>query len=289
MKKDVKDPVVSQRYREIADEQAPDALNQAVLREARQQPGRRYSRSVSWLRPMAWAASIGLCLAIVVELNNVPRPEPSLEPLPASVPAPARSLLAEEEAPEQGLDATTIAIEPTTTEKRVEPDVEPDVEPGLLPEQLEQRVRKSVDEDGRVTLDDLAQLEKLEAGHPGDAQRNDDFRAVDGPNLDDIETLTRMREGDSASAIPLESPDKDATADAAGGAEDARQAATGAFALRAAPAMEMAISATCEPHERKTPEAWLHCIEGLETDGMTDLAQRERELLLETFPDFELP
>ena len=50
----VADPLVSQSYRESAAEITPPALDQAVLRQARREGGSRYSRSVLWLRPMAW-------------------------------------------------------------------------------------------------------------------------------------------------------------------------------------------------------------------------------------------
>ena len=47
----VTDPLVSRTYRESAQERVPDALDRAVLQQARQNAGNRYSRSVIWLRP----------------------------------------------------------------------------------------------------------------------------------------------------------------------------------------------------------------------------------------------
>lgn len=71
----VTDALVSQTYRESASEHVPEALDRAVLSEANKHSSNRYSRSLIWLRPMAWAATISLCLAIVVEINSVPQPE----------------------------------------------------------------------------------------------------------------------------------------------------------------------------------------------------------------------
>ena len=38
-----------------------------------------------------------------------------------------------------------------------------------------------------------------------------------------------------------------------------------------------------------SPDTWLECIEALEAQGLADAAQRERERLARTFPEFELP
>lgn len=300
MNEDVRDPVVAERYRDIAVETTPESLDQAVLREASQQAGSRYSRSVFWLRPLAWAASIGLCLAIVIELNNIPRPEPSMMPVPASVPAPARSASLEEEAAdgESNLPAAT-----EDAEAAVEQDADVD-ETGVLAEHMEQRARKSVDADGRVSLDDLAQLEKAKSEEAYETLQRDDFAAVEAPALDELETLSRMREGSNTSDIPVGGAAMDTTAgvampaalpedvdmaDLAGLASETKQASARSFAPGTAPALELAIDLACTAADRETPESWLTCIQGLETDGMTEIAASEREQLKEAFPEFELP
>lgn len=70
------DERVADTYRSLATERAPDRLNQAVLRMAARATEKRYPRTIAWLRPMAWAATIGLSLAIVLEITNLPQPEP---------------------------------------------------------------------------------------------------------------------------------------------------------------------------------------------------------------------
>lgn len=69
------DAAVSATYRELADERAPASLNESILRDARAHAGRGYPGSMRWLRPMAWAATVGLSLAIVVQLTTLEEPQ----------------------------------------------------------------------------------------------------------------------------------------------------------------------------------------------------------------------
>ena len=93
------DKVVSDTYRQLRRESAPDYLNEKVLQQAASVAARpRYSRSIMWTRPLAWAATIALCLAIVLEVTRVPTPEI------ADIPEPLETLEAE--------PASTLAPEP---------------------------------------------------------------------------------------------------------------------------------------------------------------------------------
>ncbi len=70
------DETVSATYRELSWEGAPNHLNEKVLQQAAERALRpRYSRSVMWTRPLAWVATVGLCLAIVLEVTRVPTAE----------------------------------------------------------------------------------------------------------------------------------------------------------------------------------------------------------------------
>ena len=68
--------LVSETYRAFADERTPEHLNRAVLRDAAKAARPRYLRSVSWTRPLAWAATITLSVALVLEVSNLPEPGP---------------------------------------------------------------------------------------------------------------------------------------------------------------------------------------------------------------------
>lgn len=98
------DQLVTDVYKAMASEQAPDHLNQRVLRFAAREGRTRYSRARAWIRPTAWAATIGLSFAFVLELTRLPsieadpaigaqRSEPTTPAVarPDRVPKPDRS------------------------------------------------------------------------------------------------------------------------------------------------------------------------------------------------------
>lgn len=71
------DARLSTAYRELAQEKTPAALDAAVLDAARHSlAAQRLARAPGWIRHLAWAASIGLCLAIVLQVSVVPEPAP---------------------------------------------------------------------------------------------------------------------------------------------------------------------------------------------------------------------
>jgi hypothetical protein len=83
------DPHVSAAYREIADERTPEHLDHAILNAARDAAGPRWNKAVAWLRPAAWAATIGVCLAIVIEIALLPDQDPAAVDLVPQESAPA--------------------------------------------------------------------------------------------------------------------------------------------------------------------------------------------------------
>ena len=82
------DPRVSAAYRDMATEHSPEHLDHVILNAARAAAKPRWNRAVAWLRPAAWVATIGVCLAIVVEISLLPEPQPA-DIAPASDMAPA--------------------------------------------------------------------------------------------------------------------------------------------------------------------------------------------------------
>ena len=76
---------VSDTYRELAAERTPDYLDARVMRAASGNGRTRYAIARGWTRPLAWAATIALSFAIVLELTQVTVPEPgSPEPQQAT-------------------------------------------------------------------------------------------------------------------------------------------------------------------------------------------------------------
>ena len=83
------DPHVSAAYRKIADERTPEHLDHTILNAARGAANPSWNTAVAWLRPAAWAATIGVCLAIVIEISLLPDQDPAaVESIPQE-PAPA--------------------------------------------------------------------------------------------------------------------------------------------------------------------------------------------------------
>lgn len=89
------DRLVSTTYRELANESTPDALDRSVLRKAAAAARPGYLRSMFRMRPMAWVAMAGLCLAVVLRITQLPQPEEAVietdAVFPATVQAPERS------------------------------------------------------------------------------------------------------------------------------------------------------------------------------------------------------
>ena len=65
------DPRVSEEYRAIAKETTPPELDSKVLSMAANDVRPRVGLARAWFRPLAWAATIGLSLAFVLELSQL--------------------------------------------------------------------------------------------------------------------------------------------------------------------------------------------------------------------------
>jgi len=72
---DTRDELVSHTYRELGAPNTPLHLNKTILQMASddgRRGGIRNTLHLAWMKPVAWAATIGLSLAIVLELTEVP-------------------------------------------------------------------------------------------------------------------------------------------------------------------------------------------------------------------------
>ena len=75
---------VSQAYRDIAQETSPTELDDKVLAMARQEARTRYGLARAWIRPAAWAATIALSFAFILEMTYFSEEPPVDVPVPAS-------------------------------------------------------------------------------------------------------------------------------------------------------------------------------------------------------------
>lgn len=119
------DPRVSAAYREMADEGAPGHLDHVVLNAARGAAQPRWNNALGWLRPAAWVATIGVCLAIVVEIWQLPVEDTGeFGPLPAeTAAAPATAPTPEtgrvEESARQAAEPATLGTAQKTVQGRI--------------------------------------------------------------------------------------------------------------------------------------------------------------------------
>lgn len=108
------DEEVRRAYRDIASERTPDALDKAVLRQARKAVRPGYARLRAWTRPVAWAATVALCVAVVLEVGRLPETpavpvvEGSMhQPVLDEAATPDAKQVEKREAPESGRFAPT--------------------------------------------------------------------------------------------------------------------------------------------------------------------------------------
>lgn len=264
---DLSDPLVSRTYREISDEHTPEHLDHVVLNEARKAANPGYATTISWLRPAAWVTTIGLCLAIVLEVSDLTLPEQSVPGTPADVeqePAgpedtdlavpPAESVAAPAPAT-KGADVTQEKVLQDGMHEELSPETRQD-QPALRSSRIEP---KSAEETSRSGLSNA----KREA--PA-AIEVDSFDQDDRQLLREAEDRARMQTGSGQESI------------------DSLQ--------QVAPALGVASEATlerfCEQPETDDPNEWLACILELEQEGLLEAAKVERDLLRESFPDAPL-
>jgi hypothetical protein len=95
------DPRVSAAYREMAGERTPEHLDHVILNAARSAAKPRRSKTIAWLRPVAWAATIGVCLAIVIEIALLPEQGPAgIVPVSEDTASPMESKRLEKTTPQ---------------------------------------------------------------------------------------------------------------------------------------------------------------------------------------------
>ena len=104
MTEDANNQEMKQAYRDLATETTPPGLDDKVLRMAAREARSRYGIARAWVRPVAWAATIGLSLAIVLEVLQVipapsaPEPSAIIETVPEPVSADQAPAVLEQEA-----------------------------------------------------------------------------------------------------------------------------------------------------------------------------------------------
>ena len=263
---DLSDPLVSRTYRDLSNERTPEHLDHIVLNEARTAAKPGYVRNISWLRPAAWVTTIGLCLAIVLEVSDLAPPAQSLPDAPAKV-------VKESEDSVMAVPATGGMAAPAARAKSSDAPRSDSV-------RTEKQEVFSEAEQGRPDVGvgrfELKTLEEVPAttAEPVSTKRQgpavveiDSFDQDDGQLLRDAEDRARLQTGSDQESVES--------------------------LLQVAPALGMASDAAaeryCEDSETSDPNAWLACILELEQQGLLEAAKLERDLLRESFPDAHVP
>jgi hypothetical protein len=172
------DAGVSKAYHDTTNERTPESLNRTILDQAAKSARPRYSRLRSWTRPMAWAATAMLSVAIVLQLTQAPIPESS------SFGDSAYEMEAPADAPVGATEEATIAVAKSEALRSTAKQVAP----GALSE-ARQRPEQS-----KATV-----AEQEQATPEFDAS---EFKAKDQDMLQRADDMARMQEGDNRQAAP---------------------------------------------------------------------------------------
>lgn len=256
----VVDEAVSRTYREIADERTPERLDRAILAEAARAARPRYARSRAWTRPLAWAATIVLSVAIVLELTQVPAPEdaafelaaPDFDDAVTDAPAGTGTTPAEAVMPASAAPARSNDVLPETPEKT------------SLMQKTSAPLASEADAEGRQRQVSGAEPTPEPAAAPVDAA---EFEVKDKELLQRADEMVEMRYLDAREENVA-----------------AHEPAARLQGLALGNAAEV-----CPEAAQQNPQDWLECIEELVDAGFEAEADEQRRLLREAFPAFEMP
>lgn len=245
----VEDALVAETYRALAQERAPDRLNERMLRMAARKGRTPYSRARAWMRPAAWAATIALSLAIVVELTRLPQ----VEPESANIDTPRQELkektdgIAEPRAPaaERPDPVSMDTFAPKDMSVLREAENRARVQAG--PDQAASTPR--ADASGASTADTPARKASVE--------QDTDERFLD-QQASEAQAADRRVSAAASLAVATEKK-----------------------------ALESQLA--CPAKLRESAESWFVCIEQLRESGQEDLADREYDEFRQIFPDFVNP
>lgn len=255
------DELVSKTYREHSVEQAPEHLNQKILRMATAAGNPERENGLwrqAWMKPLAWAATVGLSLAIVLEVTQVP--DGGLD-----VPTSAVESLREEFEPSNTdllEDARDRAARQSGTNREDLFNAAP---------RVEFEVDKSLE-----TIDSIADKPATESAAAPVLDRT--TRQKTAPPLVKIDKPTSPR------GVKPKFADVQKFAPRPNLAPESAQSGIASF-----PAPDeldkFDIESSCDAPSRKTAKTWRACIEDLSQSGLVEDADREYRAFALEFPD----
>ena len=253
---DESDPLISAEYRATATERTPPTLDAAVLKTAEAAAGDSGLRGFTafWFRPLAFVATLGLSLALLLELNHSLQPQPIISPASEVGRSEVQSVVAD---PAPAFLGATSEIQRSadapTNKASVTQSKDPVVETGRLKRQ-ESTASSAYDPVGNVdTSADFAEM--IEAS-------SKQIQEQHGVAEIAIEGLKQTRS------------DKP---------EQSREVA----AFQASALLLVDPARPCTEEQLAVPEMWWQCISDLEEDGRYSEANAELDLFNQANPDFE--
>jgi hypothetical protein len=178
------DAGVTQAYRDTKGERAPEALNRSILDQAAKAARPRYSRIRSWTRPMAWAATAMLSVAIVLQLTQTPTPDEIGVDVRTIEIVPPADMPAERVEEPAGALRKTEALRSTTKEVR----------------QREQQSKAMTAEQGLAEQEPAARA-LISQDQANFAAEERTFELKDQDMLQRADDMARLREGDTQEAV----------------------------------------------------------------------------------------
>ena len=267
------DPHVSEHYASLADEVTPAKLDRAVLHDAARavRADNRRGSFGAWFRPVAFMATVGLSLAIILDLSDTslfsPPSDLSVEtasPAPAVIDDPADVVGKNRSNPQ--------VIEFIRQEKSVSA-------PGLTIDAEEKPATDAGETTGQraaeTSAPDRAQVPET---RPDPAATQQDLSVASDVFSSEVEsTRQRIDEAESASGAYLQ-PQPGAETELA-------------EPFERAPTLNLYIAEPlrCTDEQRSDLVNWWQCIEELKESGQPQIAERELGYLLTEFPDFVPP
>ncbi len=241
---------VSGVYRDIATQTTPAALDEKVLELAARAVPSRYGLARAWVRPLAWAATIALSLAFVLEMSQLDD-------------APTPALL--EEIPQQRAEPELPGRSDADLMKAKE---EKDLQHGIA-------AKRSPEAASVPAVADAENLAPLR-GAKETVRVPSDEAAVEH-----VVVSGDRIEADAFADQPAAAAETEAE-------PVAEELSTTTSRARTSVSHRTALGADthCDAETRAAAEDWYECIVALREEGLSDAADSELVALREIFPDF---
>lgn len=268
------DAMVSAEYRTTATERTPPALDAVVLKMAK--AGARHSGlrgfTAFWFRPLAVVATLGLSLALLLELTG---------------PLDLQSI----ETPETGRrEAESTVVDPipavigTTSDVRRSADSaareKQSAEPVALPQAADPSYQTERQRRLETTLSTAGDFEAAQAPASANAPTTDEHTSADFADM--IEASSKqMREQERVTEYAIKglrqfkADDKDQDEEVA--------------AFRASAYLSNEEARPCTDEQMAVPVTWWQCISDLDEAGRHDEARAEMGRFNKAHPDFKAP